>query len=272
MSYRPKLPRPRVVVALIRRDFMTARSYRTAFVLDTGFGLANLLVYYFISRALGDVGTTDLAGAPTYFAFAAVGASMSLVIQAATMGLARRVREEQLTGTLEALVGQPVTPSEIAIGVAGYPFMFAMLRVSLYIAVAALVMGLPLGKADPVGFVVILLLSGAALAALGMLLGGLVIAMKRGDSLMVLVMFVLGTFGGAVFPRTVLPGWVEALTTLVPTRFAFDGVRNALFLGSGWGNDAVGLFATAAILIPGGLLVFKLAIDFARRRGGLGEY
>lgn len=272
MSYRPKRPRARVISALIRRDYLTARSYRTAFVLDTTFGLANLLVYYFISRALGDVTTTNLAGAPSYFAFAAVGASMSLVIQAATMGLARRIREEQLTGTLEALVGQPVSPSEIAVGIAGYPFMFAMLRVTLYILAAALVLDLPLGNADWFGFVAILVTSGTALAAIGVLLGGLVVSLKRGDSLIVVAMFILGTFGGAVFPRTVLPGWAETLTSLIPTRFSFDGIRNALFLGADWGEDALGLVATAAILAPLGLLVFRFAIDSARRRGGLGEY
>lgn len=272
MSFRPRLPRLRVIAAVIRRDFFTARSYRTAFFMDLGFGLANLFVYYFISQALGDAVSMNLAGAPTYFAFAAVGATMTLVIQAATVGLARRVREEQLTGTLEALAGQPITTAEIALGLAGFPFMFAMLRVGLYIFVAALVLDLPVGNADWIGFAAILATSGVAIAAIGVLLGGIVVAIKRGDSLIVLAMFILGIFGGAVFPRAVLPGWVETLTVLVPTRFAFDGVRNALFLGSGWAGDSAALLITASILFPIGLVVFAAAIDFARRRGGLGEY
>jgi ABC-2 type transport system permease protein len=85
-------------------------------------------------------------------------------------------------------------------------------------------------------------------------------------------MFVLGIFGGAVFPRSVLPGWVEAITFFIPTRFAFDGMRNALFLGSGWATDAVTLCATAAILTPLALGLFAMAISAARRRGSLGEY
>jgi ABC-type multidrug transport system permease subunit len=272
MSYLPRIPRGWVVLALVRRDFLTARSYRAAFVLDTAFGLANILVYYFISRALGNVTTPNLSGAPTYFAFAAVGASMSLVIQAATTGLARRVREEQLTGTLEVLVGQPVSSTEIALGVAGFPFMFAMLRVALYITMAGWVLDLPLGKADWIGFAVTLLTSGASLAAVGIVLGGLVVAIKRGDALIMLTVFALGLFGGAVFPRTVLPSWLQTLTAWVPTRFAFDGVRNSLFLGSGWANEAMALLIIAVVLLPVGLLVFKLAINWARRRGSLGEY
>ena len=272
MSYRPRIPRAWVVLAIVRRDFMTARSYRAAFILDMAFGLANILVYYFISKALGNITSPGLSGAPTYFAFAAVGASMSLVIQAATTGLARRVREEQLTGTLEALVGQPVSSTEIALGVAGFPFMFAMLRVSLYITMAGLVLDLPLGKADFVGFAITLLTSGASLAAVGIVLGGVTVAIKRGDSLIMLTVFALGLFGGAVFPRSVLPSWLQTLTAWVPTKFAFDGVRNALFLGTKWADEATALLIIAVGLFPLGLLAFKLAIDWARRRGSLGEY
>lgn len=272
MSYRPKIPRIWVVMALIRRDFLTARSYRIAFVMDMAFGLANLLVYYFISRALGDVTTENLSGAPTYFAFAAVGASMSLVIQAATAGLARRVREEQLTGTLEALAAQPVTTTEVAIGVAGFPFMFAMLRVALYVLVAAAFLGLDLGDADWIGFIIILIGSGAALGAVGVLLGGFVVAIKRGDSLIVLTSFALTLFGGAVFPRAVLPGWLQTITSLVPTRFAFDGVRNALFVGGEWAEEATGLLIESCALFPIALVAFGTAVGFARRRGTLGEY
>ena len=272
MNYRPRIPRVWVVSALIRRDFLTARSYRVAFVMDLAFGLANILVYYFISRALGDLTTRNLAGAPTYFAFAAVGASMSLVIQVATAGLARRIREEQLTGTLEALAAQPVTTTEVAIGIAGFPFMFAMLRVALYVLVAGAFLDMDLGNADWVGFIIILLGSGAALGAVGVLLGSFVIAIKRGDSLIVLTSFVLTLFGGAVFPRAVLPEWLQIVTVVVPTRFAFDGVRNALFLGGAWAEEATSLFLEACVLFPLSLVAFGVAVARARHNGSLGEY
>ncbi|HET7483303.1 MAG TPA: ABC transporter permease [Actinomycetota bacterium] len=260
-----------MIAALIRRDFVTARSYRTAFVMDTAFGFLNLLVYYFISQAIGPI-SSNLQGAPSYFAFAAVGASMTLVIQAATTGLARRIREEQLTGTLEALVGQPITSTEIALGIAGFPFMFAMVRAAAYILFASTFLGLSLAGADWIGFAVVLFCSGAALGAVGILLCALVVMIKRGDSLIILTTFALGLLGGAVFPRLVLPDWVQKLTVIVPTRYSFDGVRNALFLGQGWADDASGLLLATAILFPLGMAAFGFAIGFARRRGTLGEY
>ena len=49
----------------------------------------------------------DLQGAPSYFAFAVAGILVSLVVASATAEIAGRVRDEQLTGTLELLCAQP---------------------------------------------------------------------------------------------------------------------------------------------------------------------
>ncbi|MGZ4402774.1 MAG: hypothetical protein ACXVRI_07990, partial [Gaiellaceae bacterium] len=97
------------IAAIVRRDFQLARSYRLAFALDLLLGLANLILYFFISRTFTGVGrTAELNGAPSYFAFALVGIVMTVVMTAANTSLGMRIREEQLTGTLEALVVQPL--------------------------------------------------------------------------------------------------------------------------------------------------------------------
>jgi hypothetical protein len=88
------------VWALIKRDFLIARSYRLALGLDLVLGVLNLLVYFFISKTFGDADPASLGAAPSYFAFAAVGVAMTTVINAATSTVSTRVREEQLTGTL----------------------------------------------------------------------------------------------------------------------------------------------------------------------------
>src|SRR5436305_2391940 len=113
------------IAALVRRDFRITLSYRTALVSDLAFGLLNLTAYYYISKALKPGIHHGLGGAPSYFAFAAVGVAMTLVLQASVVGLSRRLREEQLTGTLEALVVQPISVPELASGLAGLPFLFA---------------------------------------------------------------------------------------------------------------------------------------------------
>ena len=114
------LPRFGVIAALVRRDYLVQRSYRLAFVLDLFYGIVNLLVFYFISQTFTDVATADLSGAPSYFAFASIGIAITIVLQAASGGLAHRIREEQLTGTLEALTAQPITVPELSFGLAAF--------------------------------------------------------------------------------------------------------------------------------------------------------
>ena len=207
------------MLALARRDYAMIRTYRLGFALDFGFGFANLVVFYFISRTVQGVEDLDrLGGAPSYFAFVAVGIALSGVISAASAGLAQRLREEQLSGTLEMLVVQPIRLTELAAGLAAYPFLFAMVRAAFYIVVGGGLLGLSFRQTSWIGFLVVLLAAAAAFSGLGILLGALVLVVKRGTALVGLLIFVLGALSGAFFPLSVLPGWLEAIGRLPETR------------------------------------------------------
>jgi ABC-type multidrug transport system permease subunit len=260
------------MLALVRRDFQVTRSYRLPFVLDLVYGFINLLVYFFISRTFEGAQTANLAPAPSYFAFVSVGIAITVVIGAASAGLAARIREEQLTGTLEALMAQPLTATEVALGLAGFPFLFAVVRAAFYILIAGTLFGLPLGNTDWLGFVLCLTAAGVALSALGVLVGSLVLVVKRGELLAGMIPFAMGLVSGAFFPVSVLPGWLEAFGQIVPTRFAFDGLRAAVFEGTGWGADTVALTLFAAVGLPLAILVFSKALVHGRRTGTLGQY
>jgi ABC-2 type transport system permease protein len=269
---RPPFPRFQVVLALIRRDVAITRSYRIAFVLDIVFGVLNLAMFFFISRTFGHVGGVDLHGAPNYFAFASVGIAITIVIDAASTGLAQRIRGEQLAGTLEALLIQPVTVGEVAFGLAGFPFVFAMIRAVFYLLIAAAWFHVDVAQASVVGFVVVLLVAGTAFTALGILLGAVVLIVKRGDVLVGMVIFTMGLISGAFYPVGVLPGWIERIGRVMPTRFAYDGLRSAMFVGSGWWTDVAALVAYSVIGIPAAIAVFAAALRHATRTGSLGQY
>jgi len=266
------VPRLGVIAALVRRDYMVQRSYRLVFVLDVFYGIVNLLVFYFISLTFNDATTADLNGAPTYFAYASIGIAITIVLQAASGGLAHRIREEQLTGTLEALTTQPITVPELSFGLAAFQFGFGMIRAAFYLLLSGLFFGVSFANTDWVGFVTVLLASGAALAAIGVLLGALVLVMKRGEVVTGAVTFAMGLVSGAFFPVEVLPPWLQAIGSIVPTRFAYDGLRSAIFEGGGWGGDAVALVVFAVIGLPIGVWCFGRALDHSRRAGTISQY
>lgn len=271
-SFPSSRPRGPVVAAVVRRDYHVARSYRLPFVLDLFYGVINLVVFFFISRTFGDTAAADLDAAPDYFSFAAVGIALTIVLAAASTGLAARIREEQLTGTLEALVAQPLTTTEVALGLAGFPFLFAIVRAGFYILVAAAFMGLDISETDWIGFASVLLVAGVALSGLGVLFGALVLLVKRGEVLAGMVTTGMGLVSGAFFPVSVLPDWLEPLGAIMPTRFAFDGLRDAIFRGEGWGGDVLALTAFAALSLPLAILACREALRHARRTGSLGQY
>jgi ABC-2 type transport system permease protein len=271
-AYRPRFPRAGPVLALVRRDYLLTRSYRNTFLLEFLLGVINLLVYYFISKTFGGVNPGQLQGAPSYFDFAAVGIIMTVVIGATSTEVASRVRQEQLTGTLESLFIQPLTTAEVALGLVGLPFLFAMVRATFYLAVAAIFMGLDVSNASWIGAGLTLTATGGAMSALGIAAGAFVLVAKRGDLMSGLILFAMGFVSGAVFPVSVLPAWVQPIGEIVPTRFAFDGVRNALFQGSGWVGDLLALALFVVICLPLAIWLFAGALAWSKRRGSLSQY
>jgi ABC-2 type transport system permease protein len=267
-----RLPRASVVVALAGRDYRLARSYRVAFVLDFVLGIVSLTIFYFISKSLGNPSPASLGEAPDYFSFAAVGIAVTVVMESAAISLSTRLREEQMTGTLEALVAQPLTVPELAFGLTAYSFLFATLRAGFYILAAGLLLDLDLSETNWPAFVLMLLMTGVALTAIGISLGAVVLLVKRARALPGLVTLVLGLLGGAYFPISALPEPLEKVAQVVPTRFAFDGLRAAVFGGGGWVADLLALAAFSAIALPLAVYALAVALRISRSRGSLAQF
>jgi ABC-2 type transport system permease protein len=260
------------LAALARRDFVLRRSYRLAFVADLFYALIDLLLYYFISEVVGPVSASELGGAPSYFAFAVAGVIMSLVVTSATADITIRIREEQLTGTLELITVQPVRHWQLGFGTAAFPLSFALVRAAAYLVIAVVALDLPTDSVDWVGVAAMLATASIAFAPLGVLGAAATIVFKRGGAIAGLAVFAMTFVSGALFPVSELPEWLQRIGSAMPTRFAFDGLRAALYENGGWQGDALALLAIAVIAIPFSVWVFGHALGHARRAGTLAQY
>lgn len=258
----------RALAALGRRDFVQARSYRMALGFDLGWGVVNVLVYYFISKVFPHAG--GLGGAPSYFAFAFAGILVSLVVSSTASDVASKLREEQLTGTLEMLVAQPLRSIDIALGAAVFPSVYALVRVVLYLAVAISLLDLSTAHTQWAGVVLVLLLSTATFLALGIAAAAAVLIFKK-VAIVDVAIFAMTFVSGALFPLSVLPGWLHAIGRVMPTEPAFAGMRAALYGGS-YAGDAAILAGVGVIGVPVSLVLFARALDYAKRRGSVSEY
>lgn len=266
------LPRTRAVLALTRRDLQIYLSYRLMMTLDLWIGVLDVVVYYFISETFEGATSAPLGDAPSYFAFALVGIAVTVVIQAVSLGIGTKVREEQLTGTLEALVAQPLRSTELAIGLCGLPFAISTFRVAIYLLLGAVAFGLDLSHTDWLGFVVMLVATAVAMSTIGIATAAVVLVIKRGNAVAGLVIFAMSLASGAFFPVSVLPDWIEAIGKVMPTRFAFDGFRSTLFTGSGWETDALMLAGFSVVALPLAVWMFGRGLFYARRTGTLAQY
>ena len=77
---------------------------------------------------------------------------------------------------------------------------------------------------------------------------------------------------GALFPISLLPGWLQPIGQAMPTTAALDGMREALY---GDGEPVVGGAdprGWAVVLLPLSLWLFSLALNKARAQGALAQY
>jgi ABC-2 type transport system permease protein len=260
------------LVALARRDFVLRRSYRLAFAADLAFIVVELLLYYFISDVVGPVPAADLGGAPSYFAFAVAGIVMSLMVMSATTDVANRIREEQLTGTLELLCVQPMRVWQLGLGAAAFPLAFALVRAAIYLGIAVVALDLPAGETDLPGVAAMLISASVAFMAIGVLGAAATVVFKRGGAIAGVLVFGMTFVSGALFPISLLPDWLQAIGEAMPTRFAFDGLRAALYENGGWADDAVVLIVMAAVAVPLSVWAFAHALTHAKRAGTLAQY
>jgi ABC-2 type transport system permease protein len=256
-----------MVLAFARRDLASRRTTKLALVLDLVFGALNLVVFQFIGRLLRHPAPGPVAQAGGYFSFAAVGIAFFLVIQTATTGITRQMRDEQRSGTLELVVAQPAGPASVALGMAGFPFGFATIRAFAYLLVAA-ALGLGTSHANWAGAAVVLLAAAPSMAAVGIVLAAVAMTVQGGDVLARFVAFGLGFLSGAYFPVSELTPAVRALTTVLPSRVALDGQRAAL-AGASWWPAAATLVVCDFVTLPLAVAIFTASLRRARRQGRL---
>jgi ABC-2 type transport system permease protein len=270
----PSGPRPArvptataAVLALGRRDLAQKRAVRLALILDLVFGALNLVIYKFIGRVMHGGASGTVARAGGYFSYAAVGIAFFLVVQSATTGITRQIRDEVRSGTLELVAAQPIGTGSLAIGLAGFPFLFATLRALVYLLLAA-ALGLDVTHANWLGVIVMLMAAAPTVASIGIVLAAVALVLERGDVVGRLVDFGLAFLSGAYFPVSEFAPSIRRLTTVLPTRLALDGQRAAL-AGRSWWAAAGGLVAFDVVTLPLALLLFGVALRWAKRHGRL---
>jgi ABC-2 type transport system permease protein len=264
------------MAAFIRRDFLSERSYRLSFALGALATVANLAVFYFIDRLFGGAMAAQLAPYGTgYFTYVFTAMAFFGYIGTGAGSYAGRLRQEQTQGTLEATLSTPLGTLPFLAAMSAWNFLFATFELVIYALAGLFIFKLDFSAANWPAAAVVFVLSAACFAALGILSSCFVMLFKRGNPVAWILNNFEGLLGGVYFPVAVLPGWLMAVSNLLPVTYAVRAFQLAVNKGAGLAEikgDLLTLAAFNVILLPAAVWLFGLSVRRARKTGTLGEY
>ena len=264
-----------IAAAFAVRDLRVAWSYRFSFFVQFGALFFTLLSMKFMSQLLAEGGIASLdAYGGDYFSFVLVGLAINLLALPAVRSFGDAVRGAQVTGTFEVMLATRANPLAIVVSAATYPLLRVLVELTLLIAIAAIVLNARIEVANIGLTVVVLALTLAAFAGIGLMSCAFTIAFKQREPLT--AAFLAGSLllSGVIYPTTVLPAWLEALSPLLPMTHALELTRGLFLEGADVEHMELRFLALAAfgLLLPVGLWVLGRSIRWARRTGSLAYY
>jgi ABC-2 type transport system permease protein len=262
--------------AFLRRDFLTAWSYRVTFVSDILGLILQTVTFYFVGLMVDDSVLPSYGGVQaSYLEFAVVGIALSMFIALGLSRVARAIRSEQLMGTLESVLMTPTSPVTVQLGSVVYDLIYVPIRTGLFIVAAAAIFGLDFNL-DGLGAAAAVLIAFIPFVwGLGIITAGAALTVRGSAAGVGFSVSVLTLISGAYFPLALFPDWVQSFAEFNPLAIAIEGMRQALLGTAGWSAVAADVaklvpLSLASLLV--GIVAFRFALRRERRVGTLGHY
>jgi ABC-2 type transport system permease protein len=264
------------VPAFMRRDWLVLLSYRAAFTSDLLFIAIQAVLFGFVAELIDPSKLPTYNGVPaSYFDFVMIGVVFATVSGLLLQRVATALRQEQMIGTLEALLVSPVSPGTVQAGSVAFDLFFIPIRMGALLIAVALAFGLGYDTDGILPSLTVMAAFVPFLWGLGLVTGAVIVTFRRGTGVMAVMMSVLGLASGAFFPLTLLPSWLQTVAEANPVAISMEATREALIGGSGWegiGHDVLILLPISAAFIVAGVWAFRAALAREHRRGTLGLY
>src|SRR5438477_12354575 len=255
------------------RDLMIAKTYRSPFIFDTIQALFGAAMFFYAARFVDSPQLRNaLPQGGTYFAFSLVGFVFFDYLSVAMDTFDQSLIEARDSGTLEhVLVTQTSLPVMLA-GSAIYPFLITTIRIAIYILWGSILFHFPLGAANWLGVIAVMIASLLSFSGMGILSASYVLLFKRGNPAKWLLIGLWGLAGGMLFPVTILPDWLQFIAELNPMTHALSAMRAALLGGAAFSQllPAIEiLLLFAMVLLPASMLMFSWTLRRTKITGTL---
>ena len=233
--------------------------------------VANTLTIVFIAEGIEATGGQIDVGQVTTILLvgAVVWAYLGIIFEILT----ETVAWERWEGTIEYTFMAPLSRPIHLFGMGLFAIVYGIIRAILLFGVVALFFDIDLGGANFLAALVVLLIASIPFIGIGMMTAVLpLISPEKGTQLGFIAQGILLVVSGVYYPVSVLPEWMQWLSTISPATYALDGMRDAILEGDGlammW-DEIWPLIVIGFVSIPLGLEVFRRGERYAKQHGKL---
>jgi len=258
--------------AFFERNWNLTRRYIGWEVVWIVYSLVNALTILFIAAATERI-TGQAVDTRFFVLYLLIGTTMWSYLSAVFDVVAETISWERWEGTIEYTLMAPVPRSLHLIGTCCYAVTYSIVRAALIFGAVALMFNIDLVRANPLTVLVVIVVGSVSVIGLAIVAAVLpLLFTERGAQMTFVIHSSLLLISGVYAPVDVLPGWLQVLSPLSPMTYVLRSVRAGLLDGAGpsaVAGDLAILAVMGALLIPGGLLVFRAAERYAKRTGRL---
>ena len=266
----------KTALAFLRRDFLIAASYKTAFAADALGIVFKVITFYYIGAVFGDSVAPSLqAYGQNYFAFLIIGIALLDFVHTSLDTFSVSIRDSQMTGTLEVVLLSPIQLPHMIAYSSLWPYVFTALRFLTYVMAGVVLFGLRIAEHGIFTALVVLLLTILCFAPLGIISAAVIMVFKKGTWFQTVINGTSVLLAGVAYPVDVLPAWASRISHYLPLTHSVTAMRKALLNGAGMvevRTELVALMVIACVLMPLSLWVFQLSVNRTKLLGTLTQY
>ncbi|MCK4668385.1 ABC transporter permease [Candidatus Dependentiae bacterium] len=266
----------RKVFIFFWKDLKNLFSYKLGSVLYAFSIFIPLIIFYFLSQLVGDEALPYISKySLEYFPFVLVGLAFSNYFIFGINSLSASIRNEQMMGTLEAMLSTPTSIPTIIFSSVIFDFVLTSLQIFLYILFGKYIFNADIHFHKIIPMMLMLFFTITSFGTFGIISASFIIVFKRGNPLALLITQSSILFGGVYFPFEMLPGWVQLFSKCLPMTYSLRGMRLLLLQNAPFSEilpDLLFLVIFTMIFLPISIYIFKFSVNKAKKDGTLIQY
>ena len=171
------------------------------------------------------------------------------------LGVGIVIVQERRIGTLRRLLTTPASRASILLGKFAGTFLLGLLQATILIVFGQVVFDVPWGR-DPLALIAIVFSFSLAIVSMGILFATLVRTEEQAGSAMTGAAMVMAALGGAWWPISITPPFMQSLGHIFPSAWAMDAFQAIILQGATFGE----VLPQAGILLGYAVIFFTLGV------------